>query len=91
MLDQFSFNGAENTYLVQKQVIESRQIPLMFAYDVIHGFRTMFPIPLAESCSWDLELMEKTAKIAAAEASAPDFIGPLPQWWMFQEMLVGEE
>ena len=67
-----NLTGAENTYLVQKQVMENSRlkIPLMFAYDVIHGFRTMFPIPLAESCSWDLELMEKTAKIAAAEASA---------------------
>ena len=34
------------------------KIPLLFGYDVIHGYKTIFPIPLAESCSWDLELME---------------------------------
>lgn len=45
-------------------------IPLLFAYDVIHGYQTMFPVPLGESASWDLELMEKNARIAAIEASA---------------------
>ena len=50
---------------------ESRlKIPVLFGFDVIHGYRTIFPMPLAESCSWDLELMEKTAHIAAVEASA---------------------
>jgi beta-glucosidase len=57
--------------LMQLAVDSSRLgIPLLFGYDVIHGHRTIFPIPLAESCSWDLELMEKTARIAAVEASA---------------------
>ncbi len=52
-------------------VKESRLgIPLLFGYDVIHGYKTIFPIPLAESCSWDLALMEQTAAIAAAEAAA---------------------
>ena len=46
------------------------KIPVLFAYDVVHGFRTIFPMPLAESCSWDLELMKKTASIAATEAAA---------------------
>ena len=46
------------------------KIPLLFGYDVIHGYKTIFPIPLAESCSWDLELMEKSARIAAKEAAA---------------------
>lgn len=45
-------------------------IPLLFGYDVIHGMRTIFPIPLGESSSWDLKLMEKSARIAAIEASA---------------------
>ena len=50
---------------------ESRlKIPILFGYDVIHGFKTIFPIPLAESCSWDLELMKKTAAIAAEESAA---------------------
>ncbi len=46
------------------------QIPLIFGYDVIHGHRTIFPIPLGLSCSWNLELIEESARIAAAEASA---------------------
>ena len=50
---------------------ESRlKIPVLFAFDVIHGFKTIFPIPLAESCAWDAELAERSAAIAAAEASA---------------------
>lgn len=45
-------------------------IPLLFGYDVIHGHKTIFPIPLAMSCSWDLPGIEKSARIAATEASA---------------------
>ena len=57
---------------LQKIAVEHTRlgIPLLFGYDVIHGHRTIFPIPLGESASWDLELMEKTARIAAEEASA---------------------
>ncbi|MEO8616697.1 MAG: glycoside hydrolase family 3 N-terminal domain-containing protein [Luteolibacter sp.] len=46
------------------------QIPLIFGYDVIHGHRTIFPIPLGLSCSWNLDLIEESARIAAAEAGA---------------------
>lgn len=57
--------------LQEMALAESRlKIPVLFAYDVIHGFRTIFPMPLAESCSWDLDGMRKSAAIAAAEASA---------------------
>ncbi|GAB2704944.1 beta-glucosidase BglX [Mucilaginibacter koreensis] len=45
-------------------------IPLLFGYDVIHGHKTIFPIPLGETSSWDLALMQKSASVAAAEASA---------------------
>ena len=45
-------------------------IPLLFGLDVIHGFRTMFPIPLAESASWDLEGIRQSAEVAAREAAA---------------------
>ncbi|HUB86403.1 MAG TPA: beta-glucosidase BglX [Verrucomicrobiae bacterium] len=45
-------------------------IPLIFGTDVIHGFRTSFPIPLAQSCAWDPELFERTQTIAACEAAA---------------------
>ncbi len=52
-------------------VNESRLgIPLLFGYDVIHGYKTIFPIPLAESCSWDMAAMEQSASIAAAESAA---------------------
>lgn len=57
--------------LQEMALAESRlKIPVLFGYDVVHGFRTIFPMPLAESCSWDLELMRKTAAIAAEEAAA---------------------
>ena len=45
-------------------------IPLIFGMDVIHGYRTIFPIPLAMSCLWDMQLVEKSARIAAQEATA---------------------
>lgn len=63
--------GAERTNSWQKIALQSRlKIPLLFGQDVIHGFKTTFPIPLAESCSWDLEAIELSARIAAVEASA---------------------
>jgi beta-glucosidase len=45
-------------------------VPLIFGHDVIHGFRTVFPIPLAQACAWEPELFERTQSIAAREASA---------------------
>ncbi|MEZ4956082.1 MAG: glycoside hydrolase family 3 N-terminal domain-containing protein, partial [Saprospiraceae bacterium] len=60
-----------NRELQRLAVEETRLgIPLLFGYDVIHGHKTIFPIPLAESCSWDLELTEKSARLAAKEAAA---------------------
>lgn len=57
---------------LQRTAVEQTRlhIPLLFGYDVIHGHRTIFPIPLGEACSWDLQAMEKSARIAAVEASA---------------------
>jgi len=55
----------------QELAMQSRlKIPLLFGQDVIHGYKTTFPIPLAEAASWDLEAMELTARIAATEAAA---------------------
>jgi len=56
----------------QKLVMENSRlkIPLIFGYDVIHGYKTIFPIPLGESASWDMKLIEKSARLAAVEASA---------------------
>ena len=45
-------------------------IPILFGQDVIHGYKTIFPIPLGEACSWDLEMMRRTAEIAAIEAAS---------------------
>tara|TARA_R110002049_G_scaffold138450_2_gene298538 strand:- start:420 stop:2732 length:2313 start_codon:yes stop_codon:yes gene_type:complete len=60
------------TRKAQKTVMENSRlkIPLIFGYDVIHGYKTIFPIPLGESASWDLELIKKSASVAAGEASA---------------------
>lgn len=57
---------------VQKVAIEKGRlkIPLIFGMDVIHGYETAFPIPLGLSCSWDMKMIEKTARIAATEATA---------------------
>lgn len=57
---------------LQKIAIEKTRlkIPLLFGYDVIHGYKTIFPIPLAESCSWDLDLIETSARLAAQEAAS---------------------
>lgn len=63
--------GTKYTRQYQELVMQSRlKIPLLFGQDVIHGFKTTFPIPLAEAASWDLEAMELSARIAAVEASA---------------------
>lgn len=57
---------------VQKVAVEESRlkIPLIFGMDVIHGYETVFPIPLGLSCSWDMKLIENSARIAAVEASA---------------------
>ncbi len=60
-------SGAERANRIQKVAVEKSRlgIPLIFGLDVIHGFRTIFPISLAEAASWDPELVEKSAHIAA--------------------------
>lgn len=63
--------GAEETRSFQKLALQSRlKIPLLFGQDVIHGYRTTFPINLGQAASWDLGLIEKSERIAAIEASA---------------------
>jgi beta-glucosidase len=67
------FNAYSTQYVrkLQDMAMQTRlKIPLLFGYDVIHGHKTIFPIPLGEASSWDLESMEKTARVAAIEASA---------------------
>src|SRR6185437_14865758 len=61
--------GAKFTNELQRAALESRlKIPILFGFDVIHGYRTIFPIPLAEAASWDPQLAEHDAAVAAAEA-----------------------
>ena len=63
--------GAKMTNELQRAALESRlKIPILLGFDVIHGYRTIFPVPLGEAASWDLALMERSAAIAAAEARA---------------------
>lgn len=68
----FNAFGASYTRKLQEAAVKETRlhIPLLFGYDVIHGHRTIFPIPLGEAASWDLALIEQSAQIAAAEASA---------------------
>jgi beta-glucosidase len=64
--------GVEEVRKMQKLAVENSRlgIPMMFAYDVIHGYKTLSPIPLAEAASWDLEAIEESARVAATEAAA---------------------
>ncbi|MFC1565166.1 glycoside hydrolase family 3 N-terminal domain-containing protein, partial [candidate division KSB1 bacterium] len=64
--------GAESTNRIQKIAVEETRlgIPLIFGIDVIHGYRTIFPIPLGESCSWEPDLVKRTSAMAAKEARA---------------------
>lgn len=75
--------GAQRTNELQRiAVTESRlKIPLIFGFDVIHGYRTIFPIPLGEAASWDPAAVERAASIAAAEARAAGV------HWTFAPML----
>ena len=68
---------------VQKVAVEQSRlkIPLIFGMDVIHGYQTVFPIPLGLSCSWDMQLVERSARIAATEASADGIC------WTFSPMV----
>ncbi len=64
--------GVEKCNHMQRIAVEESRlgIPLFFCLDVVHGLRTIFPIPLAESCSWDEDMFERSAEIAAKEAAA---------------------
>ncbi len=63
--------GVEHSRQLQELAMQSRlKIPLLFGQDVIHGYKTTFPIPLAEAASWDLNAIELSARVAATEAAA---------------------
>jgi beta-glucosidase len=87
--------GTKYTRQYQELAMQSRlKIPLLFGQDVIHGFKTTFPIPLGEAASWDLDAMELSARIAATEAAASGIhwtfapmvdIGRDPRWGRVME------
>ena len=75
--------GVARTRALQTLAVEKTRlkIPLIFGLDVIHGYRTTFPIPLAEACSWDLAAIERAAHVAATEAAGDG------QHWTFAPMV----
>ncbi|HET6556313.1 MAG TPA: beta-glucosidase BglX [Prolixibacteraceae bacterium] len=92
----FNIKGVEKIRDVQKIAVEQSRlkIPLIFGMDVIHGYQTVFPIPLGMSCSWDMSLIEQSARLAAQEASADGIcwtfspmvdIGRDPRWGRMSE------
>ena len=79
----FNIKSVKKIKDVQKVAVEDSRlkIPLIFGMDVIHGYETVFPIPLALSCSWDMNLIRKVARISAIEASADGIC------WTFSPMV----
>lgn len=79
----FNIKGVEKIRDVQKVAVENSRlkIPLLFGMDVIHGYQTTFPIPLGLSCTWDMQAIEGSARIAATEASADGIC------WTFSPMV----
>nr|WP_294925347.1 beta-glucosidase BglX [uncultured Flavobacterium sp.] len=87
--------GTKYTRQYQELAMQSRlKIPLLFGQDVVHGYKTTFPIPLAEAASWDLSAIELAARVAAKEASASGIhwtfapmvdIGRDPRWGRVME------
>lgn len=87
----FNAHTVEHTLDLQRIAVEETRlgIPLLFAFDVIHGHRTIFPVPLAESATWDTEMIKKASRIASMEASAAGLhwtftpmidVSPDPRW-----------
>ena len=79
----FNLKGADKIRDVQRIAVEESRlgIPILFGMDVIHGYETIFPIPLGLSCSWDMDAVELSARIAAEEASADGIC------WTFSPMV----
>ncbi len=79
----FNIKGVEKIRRMQQIAVEDSRlgIPLIFGMDVIHGYQTVFPIPLGLSCSWDMDLVERSARIAAQEATADGIA------WTFSPMV----
>ena len=78
-----NLKGVDNILKVQRMAVEESRlgIPLIFGMDVIHGYETIFPIPLALACSWDIAAIEQSARIAAKEATADGLV------WTYSPMV----
>lgn len=87
----FNAHTVEHTLDLQRIAVEDTRlgIPLLFAFDVIHGHRTIFPVPLAEAATWDPDMIEQASRISAKEASAAGLhwtftpmidVSPDPRW-----------
>src|SRR5688572_26708777 len=79
----FNIKSVAKIKEVQRLAVENSRlkIPLIFGMDVIHGYETVFPIPLGLSCTWDMNVVERSARIAAQEASADGIC------WTFSPMV----
>lgn len=79
----FNMKGVDKMRELQRVAVEESRlgIPIIFGMDVIHGYETIFPIPLALSCSWDMDAIERSARVAAVEASADGIA------WTFSPMV----
>ncbi len=79
----FNIKSVAKIKEVQKLAVEKSRlkIPLLFGMDVIHGYQTVFPIPLGLSCNWDMQAIEQSARVAANEASADGIC------WTFSPMV----
>ena len=79
----FGVYGPEKTRQAQRLAVEESRlgIPLLFGADVIHGYKTIFPLPIGLASSWDMELIERTARVAAIEATADGI------FWNFSPMV----
>ena len=92
----FNAFTADYTRRLQQLAVDDTRlgVPLLFGYDVVHGHRTIFPIPLGEAASWDLDAIERSARVAATEAAAEGIhwtfapmvdIGRDPRWGRIAE------
>jgi len=79
----FGVSGPERTRKTQQLAVEESRlgIPLLFGSDVIHGYKTTFPLPIGLSCAWDMQLIRQTARVAAKEATADGI------FWNFSPMV----
>lgn len=79
----FNIKGVDKIREVQRVAVEESRlkIPLIFGMDVIHGYESVFPIPLGLSCSWDMAMIERTARVASLEATADGI------FWTFSPMV----